>query len=299
MVKVRMHYAAINPSDLMFVQGRYGIRPQLPSGAGFEGMGTIVEVGPNVDLPVGLRVCLTGIGVWAETVLTSSQQVFPLPADVSDEMGAQLFVNPVTAYAMVEESGLGAGEWLLLTAAASAFSKAVLFFAAQKGLKVIGTVRRDDFRDELLRLGASAIINTSTENLLRKVQEYTDGKGVGVALEAIAGPDGAAVLPCLRRDGKMLVYGALSLEEMPVNVGLLIFKGLSIQGFWLTSWLQRHGAAGFIRAFQGVLELVRQQPELLPIEQIYPLAEFKAALTQAQQTGRFGKILLRLPGAPD
>ena len=47
-VRVRMIASPINPSDLMVVQGRYGVLPTLPSTPGFEGVGIVDEVGPGL-----------------------------------------------------------------------------------------------------------------------------------------------------------------------------------------------------------------------------------------------------------
>ena len=65
-VRIKVIAAPINPSDIMFVQNLYGIRPQLPSGAGFEGVGVLDAVGEGVQLPTGTRVSFTGVGTWAE-----------------------------------------------------------------------------------------------------------------------------------------------------------------------------------------------------------------------------------------
>ena len=65
-VRIKVRAAPINPSDIMFVQNLYGIRPQLPSSAGFEGMGVIDAVGDGVQMEVGTRVSFTGLGAWSE-----------------------------------------------------------------------------------------------------------------------------------------------------------------------------------------------------------------------------------------
>jgi NADPH:quinone reductase-like Zn-dependent oxidoreductase len=114
-VLVKVIASPINPSDVMFVQNLYGIRPQLPSGAGFEGMGTIAKVGENVKMTIGSRVSFTGIGAWGEYVLTNHRTLIPVPDAMPDNVAAQLFVNPFTAVAMVEESGVKEGEWLMIT----------------------------------------------------------------------------------------------------------------------------------------------------------------------------------------
>lgn len=291
-VRIKIKTAAIHPSDLMFVQNLYGIRPEFPSRAGFEGMGTVDAVGQGVTLPLGTRVGFTAIGAWAEYAVTPAHSVMPVPDAIADQAAAQLFVNPFTAYAMVRESGVKPGEWLMLTAAGSAFGKMVIRFCKMQGIRTIATVRRNDLADELKAIGADAVVNTEQESLARRVAELTDGKGVPCVLESVAGKTAASALNCLRSGGTMLVYGALSLEAIPVNAGLMIFKSLSIKGFWLTTWLRRADPAVFRETQEAVFKLLASGGSLLPVEASYPLSEIRQAVTHAAAAGRHGKILV-------
>jgi NADPH:quinone reductase-like Zn-dependent oxidoreductase len=284
----------INPADLMFVQNLYGIRPILPSPAGFEGVGVVDAVGEGVTLPIGMRVSFTSIGAWAEYAITQAASVIPVPGEMPDEVAAQLFVNPFTAYAMVLESGVKEGEWLMLTAAGSAFGKMVIQICKRKGIKTIGTVRRPDMIDELKALGATEIIDMATENVTRRVKEITEGKGVKCILEAIAGKAAAAVLPCLSQGGKMLIYGSLSIEEIPINAGILIFKEATLQGFWLSTWLKRASATDKKEVFSTVIQLLATGEAQLPTEASYSLDQIGEAVEHAQREGRKGKILIKI-----
>ncbi len=297
-VRIRVQAAPINPADLMFVQNQYGIRPQLPSGAGFEGMGVVDAVGEGVALPVGQRVSFTGLGTWSEYAIASARAVIPVPDAIPDELAAQLFVNPFTAYAMIRESGVkpeaeAPDDWLMLSAAGSAFGKLVIQFCKRQGIRTIGTVRRPDFIAELKALGADEIINLADESVTRRVKEITGGKGVGCILEAVAGKSAVQLLPCLRPGGTMLVYGALSLEDMPVNAGLLIFKGLSLKGFWLTTWMKNARPELRQEVAQAVIGLLASGEIQLPVEASYSLEQAAEAVAHADREGRGGKILFK------
>lgn len=292
-VRLKVLAAPINPSDLMFVQNQYGIRPQLPSGAGFEGVGVVDALGEGVTLPVGQRMSFTTIGAWSEYALAPARSLVHVPEGISDETAAQLFVNPFTAYAMIRESGVQPGDWLMLTAAASAFGKLVIQFAKQRGIRTIGTVRRPDFIEELKALGADEIIDVSRESVTRRVKEITGGQGVGCILEAVAGKPAAQVLPCLRNGGTMLVYGALSLEDMPINAGLLIFKGISVKGFWLTTYMREATPEARREVAETVLGHLASGTIQLPVEAAYPLEQIAEAVRHAEREGRGGKILVK------
>jgi NADPH:quinone reductase-like Zn-dependent oxidoreductase len=295
-VRVKVKAANINPADLMFIQNLYGIRPQFPdAAAGFEGMGIIDAVGEGVSFAAGTRVSFTSIGAWAEYAITSAKACMPLPESISDDIAAQFVVNPFTAVGMVQESGVKAGEYLLLTAAGSAFSQMVIQLCKMQGIKTIGTVRRNDLTVQLKALGADEIVNTEEKSIFKEVMKLTDGKGVSCVLDAIAGKAAGDVLPCLAFGGKMITYGALSLEPIPVNSGLMIFKNLTITGFWLTAWMQNQGSAGLQQAYQNLISLFSEGKLQLPVEAKYELRDFKKAIEHFEKPGRGGKILLINP----
>ncbi|MEZ0485698.1 zinc-dependent alcohol dehydrogenase family protein [Fibrella aquatica] len=292
-VRIRVGASPINPSDIMFVQNLYGIRPQLPSGAGFEGMGVIDAVGEGVQLPVGQRVSFTGIGAWSEYAIAHHKALIPVPDEMTDEVAAQLFVNPFTAFAMVEESGVPEGGWLMLTACASAFGKMAIQLCQQRGIKTIGTVRRNDLNDELKALGLTEIINTETDNMAARVKQITDGQGVACVLDAVGGHTASEALKCLAKGGTMLIYGLLSLEDPTFNAGLMIFRELTVKGFWLTDWMRRVDAKTRQRVAGEVIGMLASGQIKMPVEATYSLDEIAKAVDHADAPGRWGKVLVK------
>ncbi|MFN3760999.1 MAG: zinc-dependent alcohol dehydrogenase family protein [Algoriphagus aquaeductus] len=290
-VLVKVKARNINPSDIMFVRGMYGITPKLPSIAGFEASGVVEKGDEAGKVKAGTRVMFTAVGTWRDYVCVPAALVIPVPPQMSDEVACQAFVNPMTAYGMIEESGLRAGDWLLITAGASAFGKFAIQMAKSKGIKVSSTVRHDAQKAVLENLGADLVVNTETEKLQKVVPEKTEG-GVQVVFDAVGGMLGAKALACLRPKGKMMVFGALALENMPVNSGLLIFKNLRIEGFWLSTWVEEMAPEARMKAFQTVFGFLMKEDSKIDIEGKYPLSEFKAALEAYEKPGRNGKILL-------
>ena len=292
-VRIRVGASPINPSDIMFVQNLYGIRPQLPSGAGFEGMGVLDAVGEGVALQVGQRVSFTGVGAWSDYAIAHHKSLIPVPDEMTDEVAAQLFVNPFTAFAMVEEANVPAGGWLMLTACASAFGKMAIQLCHRRGIKTIGTVRRNDLNDELRALGLTEIINTETDNMAARVKQITDGQGVACVLDAVGGHTASEALKCLGKGGTMLIYGLLSMQDPTLNAGLMIFRELTIRGFWLTDWMRRVDAKTRQRVAGEVIGMLASGQIKMPVEATYPLAEIARAVTHADAPGRWGKILIK------
>jgi NADPH:quinone reductase-like Zn-dependent oxidoreductase len=290
-VLIKVTARNINPSDIMFVRGMYGITPRLPSSAGFEAVGIVEQSDEKNTIPVGTKVVFTAIGTWKEYVCVPAAMAIPVPPQMRDEIACQAFVNPLTAYGMIESSGLQAGEWLLVTAGASAFGKLAIQFAKQKGIKIACTVRQDAQKAYLMEMGADLVVNTETEKLQKVIMEKT-GDGVHVVFDAVGGVLGARALASLRAGGKMLVFGLLSLENIPLNSGLLIFKNLKLEGFWLTTWIENLAPEARQKAFKTVFSHLLGQSVKLDVAAKYPLEQFKEALEAYEKGGRNGKILL-------
>ncbi len=292
-VRIKVRAAPINPSDIMFVQNLYGIRPQLPSSAGFEGMGVIDAVGDGVQMEVGTRVSFTGLGAWSEYTIAHHRSVIPVPDAIPDEMAAQLFVNPFTAYAMVQEANVPEGGWLMLTAAGSAYGKMVIQICKMRGINTIGTVRRNDINDELKELGLTEIINTETENMTARVKQITDGNGVSCVLDAVGGHTATEALTCLAKGGTIMIFGLLSGQNPEINAGLLIFRELTIKGFWLTDWMRQADAKSRQDVAKNVIGLLASGKFQLPVEATYSLDQIAEAVEHADRPGRWGKVLVK------
>ncbi len=281
----------INPSDIMFIRGMYGITPKLPSSAGFEAVGIVEESDEKGLAKVGTKVIFTAIGTWKEYVAIPAQLLIPVPPGMTDEVACQAFVNPLTAYGMLETSGLQEGDWLLITAGASAFGKLAIQLAKQKGINVACTVRREEQKSLLENLGADLVINTEKEKLPKVIMEKT-GEGVQVVFDAVGGVLGARALSCLRMNGRMMVFGLLSLENIPLNSGLLIFKNLKVEGFWLTTWIESLGNEDREKAFRTIFTHLLSEKVKVDVQASFPLEKFKEALEAYETGGRNGKVIL-------
>jgi NADPH:quinone reductase-like Zn-dependent oxidoreductase len=291
-VRVRMIARPIHPADLMFIHGNYGVVPKLPSTAGFEGMGVVDAAGPETQLAPGTRVCVIGVGTWQDYLVLPDHAAVAVSDKVSDEAAAQVFINPVTAYAMLEELNLKPGEWLLQTAAASTLGKMVIALAKKKGVKTINTVRRSEQVSELKLLGADEVIDTEHENLVDRVMEITSSRGAAGALDAVGGELGSQVVDCLARHSTMLVYGILSMKPTEALNSKLIFRSLTIKGFWLSEWFPRASAEAKAAAVGTVMQML-ETGELDPtVEARYPLEQVREAAHHARPWGRHGKVLL-------
>lgn len=303
-VRVRMIASPVNPSDLLMVRGEYGKRPTLPATPGFEGVGVIDATGPGIlrhirRLVPGRRVAVpNGMGGnWQEQVVVPARLAVPIPAHLTDEQGASFFVNPASALVMVRYVlKVPRGAWLLQTAAGSALGRMVINLGRHEGFRTINVVRRREQAQELLQLGGDAAICTNDEKIEDRVQAVTGGAGVPFALDAVGGPTGSAALRSLGAGGRMLVYGTLSGEPLAVDPRVLMTGPRHLEGFWMSNWARRQGILTMLRLFRRIGQLMQKGVLTSEVGATYPLEEIQAAVRQAAQPGRSGKVLLRIKG---
>src|SRR5262245_6369590 len=219
-VLVRMLASPINPSDLMYVAGGYGLKPRLPATPGFEGVGVVEATGGGFLgwLRKGKRVAVINdrIGNWAEYTVTKARQVVPVPDDITDEQAATFFVNPATAVVMTRDVlQLPAGAWLLQSAAGGELGKMVIRLGKKFGFRTLNVVRRREQVEELKKLGADAVLVESDGPLPEQVAKAVPGGG-GYAIGPVGGKTGSELIASLGVGGRCLLYG--SLTEDPVSV---------------------------------------------------------------------------------
>jgi NADPH:quinone reductase len=296
-IRIRLSHRPINPSDLLAVAGVYPTRPTLPGTPGLEGVGRVDAIGSEaIGLQHGQRVItLAGLpGTWAEQMIVPADRVLPVPDSISDQSAAQLLVNPITAWVLLnEELTLAKDDWLLVTAAGSTLGRLVLQLARPRGIRIIAVVRRRAQAQELRELGADAVICTEDESLGSRVAAITARRGVRGAIDSIGGALTGDAARCLAPGGTLVVIGVLGGDPIaPVDVADLLFKGAAVRGFWLSNWFRTRPPDAQQRAIIEVMTLMSDGRLTPPVEAEYDLADYQAAIAHAEREGRNGKVLL-------
>lgn len=297
-VLVRMLASPVNPSDLMYVEGKYGLKPSLPATPGFEGVGVVEASGGGVLgwLRKGKRVAVINdrVGNWAEYTVTRARQVIPVPDDLPDEQAATFFVNPATAIAMTRNVlKVPAGEWLLQTAAGSNLGQMVIRLGKRAGFRTVNVVRRREQVAELTALGADAVIVEGDGPVEEQVRAAVPG-GVRYAIDPVGGATGTAAIAALAPGGRILLFGSLSDEPVSVHPRRILSGDVRVEGFWLGSWAKKQRVLRMLRLFREVGELIRDGTLTSPIAATYPLARVREAVAHAAAEGKGGKVLLRI-----
>ncbi|MDX1414693.1 MAG: zinc-binding dehydrogenase [Candidatus Promineifilaceae bacterium] len=297
-VLVKVAASPINPSDLAFLDGRYGFKNPPPVVPGGEGSGTVVAVGPGMAgrYFLGKRVaCLSqgnGSGMWAEYVVTSTKGgALPLHQSVSLEQGALSMVNPLTASAFLEIAKEGGHKAIVLTAAASALGQMVNRLGRSEGLQVINIVRRDAQVELLKEQGATVVLNSSAADFDQQLHETCHQADAHLAFDAVAGPMTRQLLDALPEHSKVTIYSCLSYEGPQAGADHFIFEDKSVNGFWLGPWINHKNLIQILMLWRHAQKLMATDLRS-NIRARYPLQEAKKAVQDylGHMTG--GKILL-------
>ncbi len=298
-VLVRVAASPINPSDLMFIRGLYGFKKPLPAVPGFEGSGTVVEAGGGIlaRFLKGRRVACHAAdpnipgGMWAEYVVTSARSCVPLSRRVEMEQGATMLVNPLTAWALMDEARSGRHKAVVQTAAASALGRMVVRLGQKFSIPVVNVVRRPAQVDVLREMGAEHVLNSGDPGFDASLRDLCHRLGATMGFDAVAGEMSARVLRAQPPGSRLLVYGALSLGASQADPGSLIFEGKRLEGFWVSAWLRRRSLLGQLRITSRVQELLAQELKT-ELRARLPLEEVAHALEQYACNMTGGKVLL-------
>ncbi len=297
-VLVRMLASPINPSDLMYIAGKYGLKPAFPATPGFEGAGIVEATGGGLLgwLRKGKRVAVISDrnGTWAEYTVTKARQVIPVPDDISDEQAATFFVNPATVVVMIHDVlKITRGAWLLQSAAGGELGKMVIRLGFKSAFRTINVVRRREQVDELKKLGADHVIVESDGPIPEQVRKLVP-EGVRYAIDPVGGEVGAQVIASLAQGGRCLLYGSLTDDPVWVHPRLAIGNDLRIEGFWLGAWARKQSALTMLKLFRRVRSLMREGVLQTQFSATYPLEDVKKAVEHAAAPGKGGKVLLKI-----
>lgn len=299
-VRVAVEAAPLNPSDFLLLDGHYGIRPELPSTVGAEGVGTVLEVGDGVTrAAVGQRVLILPshtLGTWQDEIVVDERYVVAVHRDADSLQLATVPINAATAYLLIQFAASDpAGSWILQTAANSGLGAFVRVLAARAGLRLVDVVRSEEAAQALRATGAQYVV-VADDTLGVQLDGVLGDEQLSVVLDGVGGPIIEGLLPHLANDGQIVSFGSLSGQPVVVPVGVLNFKGLHVHGFWLYHWLSSASAEEIDRVYTELVDLVADGVLTTPVEAAYPLSDHATAIDRARTYGRGGKVLFAAAG---
>lgn len=289
-VTVDLLIVTINPADLLMLEGRYGVRPPAPFIPGSEGVGRISAVGEGVTFKVGDIVMPMPGNTWTEQVTLPARHVVPLAAGVDLEQAAMLKANPATALVMLQDViPMQAGDWVILNAANSAVGQNVVQVGQALGLRVACVVRRAGAVQALRDLGAEVVI---VDDGTGDTPALPEGAKARLALDAIGGAATERLATAVMDGGVVVNYGLLSGESPRLSAHDLVFRGLTLRGFWLASWFATAGPARIKQVYGQLVTWLGEGKVGAKVDALYPITRAADAVAHAAREGRDGKVLI-------
>jgi NADPH:quinone reductase-like Zn-dependent oxidoreductase len=287
-VLIAVEYAPINHSEELKVMGRYPLLPaSLPAGVGNEGVARILSVGPGVaGLKPGDRVLVPIThSAWREHIVLPAAGLFALPVGADPQQLSMLSINPPTAaLSLSEYVDLKPGEWVIQNAGNSGVGRSVIAIAKSRGLSTVSVVRRPELVDDLIGHGADVVL-VEGPDLAARVAKATSNATIRLAIDGIGGESTAALSGSLAPGGTVVLYSFKSGKPGSASGVDLIFRNITIRGFWLYSPL----FIGSPEVAEGIklgARLVAEGKLQVPIAATYPLSSAAAALTHARKGGK-------------
>lgn len=293
-ILIKTTLAPINPADINMIEGRYGEQPPLPATLGNEGVGLVEKIGSAVsDISVGDQVITpTKRATWCDFRVCKENEAVRVPHDIPPEVACMLTINPLTALVMLENfCELSPGEYVIQNAANSGVGRAVIDIAKRIGVKTVNIVRTHQQVEELESIGGD--IQMTFDDLKEKrFSSLLEGITISLALNGVGGESARLITRALSTGGLMITYGAMGKEPVILDNGPLIFKEISVKGFWRSHWVRMANLETIRAVIERLIVLAEQGAFLVPVEKVYPYNEIAQALEHAQESSRSGKILI-------
>ena len=292
-VLIGVEFSPINPSDLLLARGIYALRPDLPTVIGNEGVGRVLAVGVGVEnVKVGDRVLAPlSSFTWRERMVVSADGLFALPPGADPQQLSMLAINPPTAALLLSEYvNLKPGEWVMQNSANSSVGRWVIAFAKTRGLKTVNIVRRPELVPELQAIGGDIVVVDSPD-ASKEIKEAVGQAELRLALDGVSGLATGVLASILSPHGTIVSFAAMSGAPMSISPLDVIFKPITMRGFWLG---HPQSAAKSAPPIAQAAEMIASGRVHIPVAATYGLSSIKDAVAHAQ---RGGKILLDVAGS--
>jgi NADPH2:quinone reductase len=233
---IRVSASGVNRPDVLQRTGNYPVPPGASDIPGLEVAGVIVE-GDLAAMAVagfsmGDRVCaLVAGGGYAELCVAPVGQCLPVPQGLSDIEAASLPETFFTVWSNVfERARLLPGETLLIQGGSSGIGVTAIQITKALGATVLVTAGSDEKCAACLALGADHAINYKTSDFVEEIKKRTNGQGVNVILDMVAGSYVSREVECLAEDGRLVIIAVQGGIKAEINAGLVLRRRLTITG---------------------------------------------------------------------
>ena len=297
-VLVEVQAFPINPVDLLTIAGGYATRPALPAVPGSEALGRVAAVGDGVGhVEPGDVIIMMSRGNWAQRKLIDAAEAIPVAVDADPLQLAMLKINPATAWLMLTRyRDLADGDWLIQNAANSGVGTYLMALARSRGVRTVNVVRRAGLEAPLEKKGADVVLEDGPA-LADRARESVGDARLPLAIDAVAGDATGRLAASVDEGGVVVNYGLLSERPCAVDAHDIVFRGVTLTGFWLVKFLTTMSGDERTALYGELAGRVASGELHADIEAVYGLDDMRRALEHAGRGGRDGKILVT-PNGP-
>lgn len=224
-------------------------------------------------------------------MVISASGLFALPLAADPQQLSMLAINPPTAALLLSEYvDLKLGEWVVQNSANSSVGRWVIAFAKARGLKTVNIIRRPELVAELKAIGGDVVVVDSPDTS-KEIKAAVGQAELRLALDGVSGPASGVLASTLSPHGTLVSFAAMSGAPMSISPLDVIFKPITLRGFWLG---HPESEAKSAPAIAQAAEMIASGRVHIPVSATYPLSSIKEAVAHAQ---RGGKILLEVAGS--
>ena len=302
---IRVEAAGVSFAEVQMLKGRYFAQPRFPFVPGYDLVGTVEEVGGDVDGGlVGRRVAaLTQTGSWAERVALDAEKLAPVPEGLDPAEAVAAVTNGVTAWQMLHRAAkVRPGQTVVVHGASGGVGTLLVQLARLAGAEVIGTASAAK-HDYVRALGAVPI-DYRNEDVTKRVRELSPG-GVDAVFDHVGGPGLVDSWGMLRRGGTLVNYGSASTLNgtgrrlapyLPILARILLWNAVP-NGRRATFYGVQRWPKYFQEDLATVLSLLAEGKIEAHVARRMPLEEASEALGLLASGKASGKVVL-VPGCP-
>jgi putative PIG3 family NAD(P)H quinone oxidoreductase len=296
-VLVKVAAAGINRPDVLQRQGRYPPPPGVTDIPGLEVAGTIEAVGSAVTAwHTGDRVCaLVSGGGYAEFCAVPAPQCLPAPRGMDVTHAAAIPETTFTVWTNVFERGrLAPGESILIHGGSSGIGTTAIQLARALGARVFATAGSPEKCAACEALGAERAVNYHEVDFVAAIKESTNGRGVDVVLDMVAGDYVQRNIDVLAMDGRLVMIGRQGGVKSEIDIMPILRKRLILTGSTLrTRSVEEKGALAHA-VHQHVWPLFESDAVRVIVHQTFPLRDAAAAHRLMESGAHVGKIVLQV-----
>ena len=297
-VLVRVSASGVNRPDVLQRKGHYAPPPGASDIPGLELAG-VIESGDAdalalAGLQLGQRVCaLVAGGAYAQWCVVPVAQCLPVPGSLSDVEAASLPETFFTVWSNVfDRGGLQSGETLLVQGGGSGIGVTAIQLARAFGATVLVTAGSDEKCAVCLSLGAQHAINYRSQDFGAEVLRITEGRGVDVVLDMVAGDYVAREVACMAEDGRLVIIAVQGGTGAQFDAGLVLRRRLVITGSTLRARSVAFKATIADSLRSKVWPLFASGKVAPVVHSTFPAAQAAQAHALMESNQHIGKIVL-------